>query len=191
MTTKSFFVSFCPFILMLLCFGIVNKYLRVIFWLSKKISNFCEKNNFFVKKLRPSYFWSDFILVGFLVLEMDPKIIKNPWEVKKVIFQRALIFLRNRLFFSQFLNIWRNKRNCHISACRAKINKLRPLSFLQLLKFEKRKCLYFFHFWPIWRDMASLLIFPFSVQKGLIYNAFSIFLVIYGSFVQKIIGSSF
>ena len=191
MTTKSLFVSFCSFILMLLCFGIVKKYLRVIFWLSKKISNFCKKNNFFVKKLRPSHFWSDFFLVGFLVLEMDSKIIKNLWGVKKVIFQRALIFLQNRLFFSQFLNIWRNKRNGHISACRAKINKIRPLSFLQLLKFEKRKCLYFFYFWPVWRDMASLLIFPFLVQKGLIYNAFSIFLVIYGSFVQKIIGSSF
>ena len=140
MTTKSFFVSFCPFILMLLCFGIVQKYFRVIFWPSKKISNFCKKNNFFVKKLRPSLFWSDFFLVGFLVLAMDSKIIKNPWGVKKVIFQRALIFLRNRLFFSQFLNIWKNKRNGNISAYRAKINKIRPLSFLQLLKFEKRKC---------------------------------------------------
>ena len=139
MTTKSLFVSFCSFILMLLCFGIVKKYLRVIFWLSKKISNFCKKNNFFVKKLRPPHFWSNFFLVGFLVLEMDSKIIKNPWGIKKVIFQRALIFLRNRLFFSQFLNIWRNKINGHILACRAKINKIRPLSFLQLLKFQEIK----------------------------------------------------
>ena len=141
MTTKSLFVSFCSFILMLLCFGIVNKYIMVVFCLSKKISNLCKKNNFFVKKLRRSHFWSDFFLVGFLVLAMDSKIIKNPWGVKKVIFQRALIFLRNSLFFSQFLNIWKNKRKGNISAYRAKINKIRPLSFLQLLKFEKRKCL--------------------------------------------------
>ena len=53
---------------------------------------------------------------------------------------------------------WGSKeRNGHISAPGPKIKKLRTLSFLQLLKFEKAKCPYFVHFWPGGQDIC---IFP-------------------------------
>ena len=45
-------------------------------------------------------------------------------------------------------------KNGHISASRAKIETLRALSFLQLLKFEKDKYLYFFDCRPVAWDMA-------------------------------------
>ena len=37
-----------------------------------------------------------------------------------------------------------------------KSKKIRTLSFLQLLKFEKAKCPYIFNLWPRSRDMAIL-----------------------------------
>ena len=40
------------------------------------------------------------------------------------------------------------------------MNKTRPLSFLQLQKFEKTKWACFIHFWPLGRDMAIFSFFP-------------------------------
>ena len=40
------------------------------------------------------------------------------------------------------------------------MNKRRPLSFLQLQKFEKTKWACFIHFWPLGRDMAIFSFFP-------------------------------
>ena len=55
--------------------------------------------------------------------------------------------------------IWK-WRNGHISAQGLKMNKRRPLSFLQLQKFEKTKWACFIHFWPLGRDMAIFSFFP-------------------------------
>ena len=49
--------------------------------------------------------------------------------------------------------------NSHNSAPRPKIKKVKAFCFLQLLKFKKAKCLYFFPFWPRSWDIA---IFWFS-----------------------------
>ena len=58
---------------------------------------------------------------------------------------------------------WGSKeRNGHISAPGPQIKKLRTRSFLQLLKFEKAKCPYFFHLWPRGRDMAIFSIWNLS-----------------------------
>ena len=43
----------------------------------------------------------------------------------------------------------------NISAPGPQIKKVRTLSFLQLLKFEKSKCPYFFDLWPRSRDIAN------------------------------------
>ena len=43
----------------------------------------------------------------------------------------------------------------HISAPGPQIKKLRSLSFLQLLKFEKSKCTYFFDLWPRSLDFGN------------------------------------
>ena len=51
-------------------------------------------------------------------------------------------------------------KNGHISAQGLKMNKTRPLSFLQLQKFEKTKWACFIHFWPLGRDMAIFSFFP-------------------------------
>ena len=51
-------------------------------------------------------------------------------------------------------------KNGHISAQGLKMNKRRPLSFLQLQKFEKTKWACFIHFWPLGRDMAIFSFFP-------------------------------
>ena len=40
------------------------------------------------------------------------------------------------------------------------MNKTRPLSFLQLQKFQKTKWACFIHFWPLGRDMAIFSFFP-------------------------------
>ena len=39
------------------------------------------------------------------------------------------------------------------------MRKVRPLYFLKLLKFQKIKYLYFFHFWPPGRDIDILCFF--------------------------------
>ena len=46
----------------------------------------------------------------------------------------------------------------NISAPGPKIKKVRTLSFLQLLKFEKAKCPYFFNFWPRSRDIGNFFL---------------------------------
>ena len=43
----------------------------------------------------------------------------------------------------------------NISAPGPKIKKIRALYFLQLPKFEKVKCPYFFDFWPRSRDIGN------------------------------------
>ena len=48
--------------------------------------------------------------------------------------------------------------NANISAPGPQIKKLRTLSFLQLLKFEKATCLYFFDFWPRCRDIGNFFL---------------------------------
>ena len=53
------------------------------------------------------------------------------------------------------------RRNGHISAPGPQIKKLRTLSFLQLLKFEKAKYPYFFNLWPRGRDIGL-----FSLDDG-------------------------
>ena len=57
------------------------------------------------------------------------------------------------------------QENGHILENRPKSVKIRALHFLQLLKFEKIMCLYFFIFWPIFRDMAIFWIFRFSEKN--------------------------
>ena len=47
-------------------------------------------------------------------------------------------------------------QNGHSSAIWPPNENLRALSFLQLLKLEKRKCLYFLDFWPVGWDIAIL-----------------------------------
>ena len=47
--------------------------------------------------------------------------------------------------------------NGHISAQGPPIQKIKVLSFLQLLKLKKRKCLYFFYWRPLGWDMAIFL----------------------------------
>ena len=49
----------------------------------------------------------------------------------------------------------------NISAPGPQIKKVRTLSFLQLLKFEKEKCPYFFNLWPRGRDIGL-----FSLDDG-------------------------
>ena len=51
-------------------------------------------------------------------------------------------------------------KNGHISAQGLKMNKTRPLSFLQLQKFQKTKWPCFIHFRPLGRDMAIFSFFP-------------------------------
>ena len=51
-------------------------------------------------------------------------------------------------------------KNGHISAQGLKMNKTRPISFLQLQKFQKTKWACFIHFWPLGRDMAIFSFFP-------------------------------
>ena len=46
----------------------------------------------------------------------------------------------------------------YISALRPSIKKLMTLSFLQLLKFEKAKCPYFFYFWPRSQDIVNFFL---------------------------------
>ena len=48
--------------------------------------------------------------------------------------------------------------NGRISAPEPQIKKIRVLYFLQLLKLQKAKCLYFFCLWPRSRDMAIFLV---------------------------------
>ena len=42
----------------------------------------------------------------------------------------------------------------------AKMEKVRPLYFLKLLKLQKIKYHYFFHFWPLSRDIEDLWFLP-------------------------------
>ena len=46
----------------------------------------------------------------------------------------------------------------NISAPGPQIKKIRTLSFLQLLKFEKAKCPYFFDLWPRSRDISNFFL---------------------------------
>ena len=55
------------------------------------------------------------------------------------------------------------RRNGHISAPGQKIKKLRTLSFLQLLKFEKAKYPYFFDLWPRGQDIGILSTWRYRV----------------------------
>ena len=58
-------------------------------------------------------------------------------------------------------------QNGHILAKKLNFEKLGPLSFLQLLKLEKGKCLYFCIFWLVFRDIL--------LQQKSIYSTFSHF----------------
>ena len=52
-------------------------------------------------------------------------------------------------------------QNGHSSAIWPPNENLRALSFLQLLKLEKRKCLYFLDFWPVGWDIAILSFYQY------------------------------
>ena len=88
------------------------------------------------------------------------------WESKvSLVFQfmaqgpRYLPFFPWRWHVLLLLRFKRN--NAHISAPGPQIKKLRTLSFLQLLKFEKAKFPYFFNLWPRGRDIGL-----FSLDDG-------------------------
>ena len=51
-------------------------------------------------------------------------------------------------------------RIVNTSAQRPKLIKVRPLYFLKLLKLQKIKYLYFFHFWPLGRDIDDQCFLP-------------------------------
>ena len=55
------------------------------------------------------------------------------------------------------------RHNGHISAPGPQIKKLRTLSFLQLLKFEKAKYPYFFDLWPRGQDIGILSTWRYRV----------------------------
>ena len=62
------------------------------------------------------------------------------------------------LFWYLFLLVdesldWRWQKR-HISVPEPSIKKLKALCFLQLLKLDKAKCLYFSHIWPRYRDIG-------------------------------------
>ena len=66
--------------------------------------------------------------------------------------------------------------NCYISAPEPKLEKLKALSFLQLLKFEKTKCLqFFFQFWLWCWDIAIFSIFDNQVNNVPSMNRFYVY----------------
>ena len=155
------------------CFGIVRKHLKGILRIFEKFLQFCEKNNNFLKKLRLLNFRFVFLLNIFLASPEGPQILKKYWLPWKVQPLRALIFLEMGLLFSGFNVMFSELQNGHILAKKLNFEKLSPLSFLQLLKFEKRKCLYFCIFWLIFRDMVILWILLYYCSKSLFYSTFS------------------
>ena len=66
----------------------------------------------------------------------------------------------NFLLFGHKYNYWKKcfqNQSGYISAQEQNMGKIRALSFLQLLKFKKRKCSYFPHILLMGRDIATLI----------------------------------
>jgi len=167
------------------CFDIIRKHLRGFYGYLEKKLQFPEKIDTFLKKLRLFHFRFVFFIDSFLVSPEGPQIPKNYWLPQKVQPLRALIFLEMGLLFSGFNVMFLKLQNGHILANKLNFEKLSPLSFLQLLKLEKIKCLYFCTFWLIFRDMVILWILPYYCSKSLFYSTFSQILTREGNFVKN------
>ena len=94
---------------------------------------------------------------SFLVSPEGPQIPKKLLAAPKSTTTEGLNFFRNVFLFSGFNVIFLKLQNGYISANKLNFEKLSPLSFLKLLKLEKIKCLYFFHFEAIQRSYGHIM----------------------------------
>ena len=102
------------------------------------------------------YKLNSFEVIVFTVLAFSQRILKPGLKIRSFSKSTFAGLLTNVLTFNPrwFEELFLIFKNGHISASRAKIEILRALSFLQLLKFEKEKYLYFFDCRPVACDMA-------------------------------------
>ena len=71
--------------------------------------------------------------------------------------------------------VLRNSKQSYLGQ-EAEFWKTKPTLFpstYQLLKLEKRKCLYFCIFWLFFRDMVILWVLPYYFSKSIFYSTFS------------------
>ena len=99
---------------------------------------------------------NSFEVIVFTVLAFSQQILKQGLKIRSFSKSTFAGLLTNVLTFNPrwLEGLFLIFKNGHISASRAKIETLRALSFLQLLKFEKYKYLYFFDCRPFAWDMA-------------------------------------
>ena len=83
------------------------------------------------------------------------------------------------------------RRNVHISAPGPQIKKLRTLSFLQLLKFEKAKYPYFFYLWPRGQDIGIFFLWRWYVLYFLSFKRWNGHISVPGPQIKEIRTLSF
>ena len=133
-------------LLMLLCVELPRTGIYPISCLKNRdTQQLLEKN---VDNESPCFFlffcWS-WVLNGQTSVQLDPNYLQKSY--------RGLQKSRKFRKCQKFEEI---HQNGHSSAIWPPNENLRALSFLQLLKLEKRKCLYFLDFWPVGWDIAIL-----------------------------------